>query len=176
MNNNFKKWIIYIFIAVLSSAITFEVINYQKQIKISKYKESVKGDIGIKNINENKNYTIPEFSIPIYEKTQYNLTNDKIKDLPIYDINALISNEGIKVNIDYTGVKLLDIINLLNIKDYNTVVFKSDGGLQVIYDKNNITDNIYITFSDNANYKVNMINFNSDLRYSMKNLNRIDFY
>jgi hypothetical protein len=175
-NNIIKNIIIYLIIIVLSSGITYEALKIQKQNHINEYKANDNAEIGITNLTENTDFSVPNFEITISEKKLYNINNNTIKNIKLYNIDAITLSDNIKLKLNYTGIKLNDLIQTLNITDYNTIVFKSDGGLQVVYDKSNINDNVFITFSNKSNYKINMTNFNIDLRYSMKNLTRIDFY
>ena len=113
-------------------------------------------DAKIGEIQELKESTkeIPKFVMTIQGLKNVVVTEEDIKNIKLYDFIADVTAYDIDPDSDiyhekWTGVKLSDVLNLKDIKEYDTLDFKATGNLTVRYKKDEIDDSIYLVFYRN---------------------------
>lgn len=177
-----KQIIIYVVIVIVTAGATYGITNLIDKKQIDKFYEDV-GDAGIHKLTEVTDFTLPEFTITVFGSTKDVITELTIKDLKIYKIDATTINNGKKMRFTFTGIRLKEALALINIDDkyeYSTITFKSTDGVQNVYNKENITDNVFLVFATNGKIytdkKVNLMNFDGDTIRNVENLIRMDIY
>lgn len=161
-----KNIIIGLVICFIVSTITGLIIVKNKR----DYKELI-STTGIKNI-EVINYEIPKFSILTSGMYTDPITQEDIKDLKKYKFKAVIDNGVEKEVHTYVGVKVNDVIQKLKYKDFNHLTFMSSGHLQVMYNADELTDNVFWAFEvDGKKYpqaeEITLINPDVKARYNL---------
>jgi len=133
---------------------------------------------GIKEINE-IDYDSPSFSIVTTGLFISIINNESINGLKAYELSAVISDGIYTYKSTYKGIKVKDVIEKINFDDYNKIVFKSNGGLQVEYAKNELDDLYFVFEKDNILYPVEepvaLLNPNVYDRYNITNIEKIEF-
>ncbi len=82
-------------------------------------------------------------------------------------------NDGIyKDYYRYHGIRLKELLNLYEIKDYNNITFRSEGRLQVTFLKEEINDDVFLIFDvDGFQFEeddpVGLLAVDYNLRYSI---------
>lgn len=174
-----KKIIIAILSTFLITLIIISIMalsynNYQEK-KFSKLIESP----GIKEVKA-IDYDVPECNITINGIYSSLISRKDLKNIKKYEITAVM-NDGIYKDLyTYHGIRFLDLLKEYEIEDYNSVTFKSNGNLQVKFNKEEINDDFYLAFDvDGKLYSesepVGLIIPSLLSRYSISNIIRIDF-
>ncbi len=174
-----KKTIITVIItAVVSVGLTMLCVNLYNVNEKNSYKDQTE-KLGIKETKE-VDFEIPDFAIileGIYDST---ITDEDVKELKVYEISTVMT-DGVYTDLyTYKGIKLIDAFNLFDYSDYNNLIVKSNGNLQVTYSKEEITDNMYLVFSVDghmlpAEEPVNLLNPDLNSRYSIGNVVSMQF-
>lgn len=167
-----KKWLILIITFALVGLIILSLYLYKNNNKTIKLKENE-----IVNIVET-DVEIPSFTIILkggYEGTITQL-DLKEKGIKVYDFDAGINNGWeVKTN-RYTGVKLKDVLEKMNINDFSTIKFKGAGKVEITYDAEEISDKTYLVFYrdgkilDKEESSVNLLAVDYQSRFSLQGL------
>lgn len=162
-------------VAILATLLTVYAYN---SFEDNKYDKLV-AETGVKEVTENK-YELPKFSIVVQGVYYSTISNVDVADLKTYNVEAVMFDGIYRRYNTYDAIKLKDVFELYGIEDYNNVVFKSNGNLQVKFAKDEISDNFFLTFTkDGFNYPenepVNLLCPEFAERYSLTNIVRIDF-
>lgn len=173
-----KKIYIIIITALVSSLLTVFGYWTVQRLNAPKYDDILNEPFGIKEIKK-IDYDIPEFSIMATGLLLSMINNDTLKELPIYELSAVITDGIFKYENSYKGIKVSDLVAKLNFDDYNKIVFKSNGGLQVEYSKSDL-DSVFLVFEKNGyRYQVNepigLFNPNVYERYNITNIQKLEF-
>lgn len=143
-----KKTIIYVIICIaimlLSIGGTLLGVKLYNNAESKKYSQLVE-EPGIKDVVK-VDYELPKFTILVAGIYDTTITNEDIKDLQVYEISAVMNDGIYKDYYYYNGVKLKDVLEKCDIKNYNNVTFKSGGKLQVTFAQDEINDDVYLTF------------------------------
>ncbi len=182
-NNKNKKSIIIVIIitviitAIISSLITILCCGKSKNIK-NDNKNISNAEYGLQEIKI-IDYNIPDFSIIttglyISVVNQNSLINTKK-----YEITAIISDSIYKRKYTYKGVRVKDLVDTVDFDDYNKIIFKSNGGLQVEYTKEEL-NNLFLVFEkDGIHYPekepVSLLNPTVYDRYNITNIEKMEF-
>lgn len=173
-----KKTAFIIIMEIATIVATILVVFTYNSYKEKKYEKLVE-EPGIKEVKE-ADFNLPKFTI-LVEGIYYSTISDvDIIDLKTYFISAVMDYSVRNDYKTYNAIKLKDIFELYGIEDYNNVIFKSNGNLQVKFKKEEINDDFYLTFSENGiNYPedepVNLLCPDYNARYSLTNIVEIDF-
>lgn len=165
-----KKWI-WLIVAVVLVIIAIVIGFFYKNNRYLFLESHEISDV------EKVNTDIPNFTIIVkglYEGTITHL-DLKEKNTQVYDFNAGVFN-GWTVNTNkYTGVKLNDVLNAMNITDFSEIEFQAPGDLSVTYEKNEITNNTYLIFYRDGEFirndeYISLLAVDYDYRYSLENV------
>ncbi|MEG1850524.1 MAG: hypothetical protein RR228_00775 [Bacilli bacterium] len=176
-----NKILIIIVTAILSSALTYLTIKLVKNNKedsfVNSYNNATK-KVGVIKA-EKYDYKLPAFSISVLGNKFDSITSKDLEKTPVTRFIAVVSNGKNKIVRKYTGIKFKDVLNTKNFNEYSSITFKSTGGLQVTYDKSQITDEVFLIFQVNdkgfiKNEKVGLLAVDRLSRYSIPNIVRID--
>ena len=173
INSKYTKVLLIVITAIISSIITIICYGaiYQSTMCLD---SGIVGHTGVTNLKKIK-YNFPAFSITSIGLLNGPITNESIKDIQTYEITAIVSDSIYRHQYTYKGVKLKDVLENEKLKDYKKIIFKSNGGLQVEYTKEEIDDNVFIVFEkDGIEYpkleKVSLLNPTVYDRYNITNV------
>lgn len=140
-----KNTTIILITMVISVALTLVGVKVYEKIKISKLND-IAGVTGVKNVRE-INYEIPSFKLTVNGIYDTVIDSNDLSDLKKYYIETVMDDGIYKFLYSYEGIRLNELLNLYQLEDFKEVTIKSGGRLQVTFLKEEITDNIYLTFS-----------------------------
>lgn len=170
-----KKTIITVIISVVVTLGLVFGVNLISKVSYNKKVE----ERGIKSIKEVE-YSIPRIEISI--KGIYNsyLSEENLKDVKVYEIEAVMDDTIENTLYTYKGVRITDILSKYNITDYTSITFKANDGLQVLFRKNEINENMFLVFNrDGKDYKVGegaaLLVPDLNARYSITNVSTLTF-
>lgn len=164
--------------AILSVAITLLGTKLYNSYMINEYQEMLK-EPGIVNVEE-ITFDFPKIHLSMDGIYFAPIAYEDIKDIQAYDISAVISDAVSKELYTYEGIKVKDLFAKYEIDDYKSVTFQSSGKLQVIFDKDEITDDMYLVFSrDGIKFPVDepvgLLCPSLDARYSLTDIVSLHF-
>ena len=172
-----KKIFIIIITAIVSSVLT--VFGYWEiqQFKNPKVKE-IDSPYGLNEIKE-IDYEMPSFYLVTTGLVITVIGKESLSNIKTYELSATISDSISKQHHVYKGIKVKDVIDSLNFDKYNKIVFKSNGGLQVEYKKEELDDVFFVFEKDNISYPekepVGLFNATVYDRYNITNIEKIEF-
>ena len=178
-NDNKKKIVAFIIIAIVLGLIIGIAIYKTSDSK--KAKEPSSNNLGTENIVTTQiNY--PKFTVIIdglYEGfiNERNLVSHEI---PQYKFKATVKNSWDTHTNEYDGIKLTDVFEKMGFTKYSRVEFKGIGDNCVIYNKDEIDDNLYFVFYRDGkpieeDIQISLLNPQKNYRYSVENLIKIVF-
>lgn len=174
-----KKTIITIIITIISTSLLLVgSAKLYANFEVKEYNEKIENP-GIKEVKA-IDYDVPECNITINGIYSSLISRKDLKNINTYEISAVM-NDGIYKDLyTYHGIRFLDLLKEYEIEDYNSVTFKSNGNLQVKFNKEEINDDFYLAFDvDGKLYSesepVGLIIPSLLSRYSISNIIRIDF-
>lgn len=165
-----KKWL-WIIVALVLIIICIAIGIFYKNNKYLYLESHEISDI------EKVSIDIPYFTIVVKGLYEGTITNSDLKEknIQVYDFNAGVFN-GWSVNTNkYTGVKLNDVLNAMNINDFSEIEFQAPGNLSVSYEKNEISTNTYLIFYRDGEFirsdeYISLLAVDYDYRYSLENI------
>lgn len=172
-----KKIFIIIITALISSLIT--IFGYWTLSNKNTPKEDIsKEKYGLKDINKIE-YDIPNFSIISTGLLISVINQDSLKDIQTYELTAIVSDSIYKHKYTYKGIRVKDVLTKLNFENYNKIIFKSNGGLQVEYTKDEI-NNLFLVFEKDGilypeDEPVSLFNPTVYDRYNITNIEKMEF-
>lgn len=98
---------------------------------------------------------IPKFTIVVNGKNEGTITELLINDLQMYEFNLDVLSYDFEPNSKvyndtWCGVKLLDVLKIKGIDDFDSIDFKGSGKISVRYLEEEINDTMYIVFYRNG--------------------------
>lgn len=168
---NIKKTIIIVIISVIISvSLSLLGVKIYNSVNHKKYTNLI-SEAGLYRV-DSVEYKLPEFAIKfdgIYNEV---VTNESISSLPVYEIDAVMNDGIYKDYYRYHGIRLKELLNLYEIKDYNNITFRSEGRLQVTFLKEEINDEVFLIFDvDGFQFEeddpVGLLAVDYNLRYSI---------
>lgn len=173
-----KKIYIVIITALISSLLTVFCYWTIQRLNTPKYDDILNEPFGIKEIKQ-IDYDIPKFSIMATGLLLAMINNDTLKDLPIYEFSVVLTDGIFKYENAYKGIKVSDLVAKFNFDDYNKIVFKSNGGLQVEYNKSDLNSVFFVFEKNGYQYQLNepigLFNPNVYDRYNITNIQKLEF-
>lgn len=180
-----KQKIIIIFliiIIVLISAIS-TILVYKKCNPICGYYKIIKSEYKLTGKAENiKPYTgnVPDFTLAIGGVYDTTITGKDVINykIPVYEFDASIMTSWETKRDHYTGIKLKDALEKMNIKDYTTLKFFGYPFKTVMLEAKDIDfDNTYLILYRNNNkildFDLSLIAINKDYNFSFEGLAEI---
>ncbi len=178
MKNTTRYILIIIAIILLSVGGTLVGEKIYDKVVENNYNKLVK-TTGVKKVTK-VNYEIPGFALIVSGIYDTTITNIDIKDMQVYKISAVLDDSISKNLYTYNGVKFVDALELSGITDYNSVTFKAGGKLQVKFDKDEISENVYLVFDVNdnkypSNEPVSLLAPDYNARFSITDVVALEF-
>ena len=129
---------------------------------------------------------VPKFVIDLKGLYDGQITEEDLEGLKMYDFIADVTAydidpDSVVYHENWSGYKLTDVLAAKEISDYDSIDFKSVGGLTVRYKKEEVSDKMYLIFYRNdkllsESEETPVMLFTADLknRYWVPSLTRID--
>lgn len=141
---------------------------------------SINESMGVYNLNEEE-VDYSKAIVPINIKVGKEKLDDKVLNkLATYNFDCSmlkLNNEAISWN--FTGVKIIDVLNYFDIDGYNNVMFIAEDGYSTSLNKGEITDDIFIAFMQdneflNGEFHNKLVVPSSDSTKWVHNIERIE--
>lgn len=144
MKENVKNNIIIVLIVIIILLIIGLIVICGK--RETKPVSSLKAN-EIANIKESSN-SIPDFVLVVTGSYNGSITDEDLKEknIKLYDFDAGLENFWGVDTVHLTGVKLKDVLDAMQIKNYKEIVFNGTSYRSVTFEEDQITDNAYLVF------------------------------
>lgn len=176
-----KKSIYIIIISALVSSLLTTFAYWLINQPTRENNNIVKADVAEIRVKE-IDYDIPDFTMSAIGLVKKAIIKETVNNIQAYEISADISDCIYLRHYTYKGIKVKDVITSIakNYDDYNKVIFKSTGGLQVEYQKEEINDDLFFVFEKDgikypATQEVALLNPTVYDRYNITNVKILNF-
>lgn len=132
----------------------------------------------VANLKEVSIGDVPKFSIVVTGAYTGVFVEKDISNIKTYEFDGTLDNGWTVEKNHYVGVRVKDAFDLLSIKDYKNITFKSVGGVSVEYKSSDITDDTFFIIKKDGEIVseevLNVVSFDKDYNYTVEDLSSID--
>ncbi|MBE6140681.1 MAG: hypothetical protein E7172_04005 [Firmicutes bacterium] len=175
---NLKYLLIILITAIIVIVTTIFIDNFRTKNLYKRYNNLV-SKTGVV-LYDKVDYQLPKFLILVNGIFEDSIAPVDLEPLDTFLIGA-VTTDGFTNEInDYHVIKVKDLFYYYDFMEYNSVTFKTDGFLEVTLQKNEIDDDVFLTFDKNGyeypeHQKVGLLIPKKDIRYSITNIEEITF-
>lgn len=177
------KNILLIILSIL--VIIFGVLYFAKIHYTNQFDNKVDENLPVHEVSEHilNTYKLKELTIIVNGKSEATISDYDIVNgnIPIYEFDAAIETSWDVKRDTYVGVKLSDVLNLKNIKDYEGIEFYGKGGRGVAYSKEELDNSkSYLVVTRNGkdigDARVTLLIVDYNYNYSVEDLASMTIY